>query len=185
MALQTVSGQTITEPVTLAALKARLKLTSTADDAQLTGIITAAREFAERISSRCLAARQLIDYRDGFPFPNEPLMIPLPTLVSLDLIEYLTVDTNSVDTWVAWDASEYRVAGNNVPALVRPKSGFTYPCPEKAPGNVRVTFHAGPDSYGIPQSWLLSIEDVATFMYDNPGVPIDSALVTIPKIQYF
>lgn len=186
MALQTVPGQNIVEPVTLDALKQRIKLTSTGDDAQLTGIITAAREFAERISNRCLAPRQLIDYRDGFPNYCEPLLIPLPNLVSLDLIEYLTIDpVTGADTWTTWASTEYRVAANNVPALVRPKASYTYPTPERAPGNVRVTFHAGPDTYGLPLHWILNLEDIAVFMYENAGVQLDTALVTIPKIHYF
>ena len=55
MSLQYIPGQTIAEPVTLAQLNLRLKLTSTADDTQLTGIITQAREVAERVSRRSLA----------------------------------------------------------------------------------------------------------------------------------
>jgi len=183
MSFQTVSGQTITEPVTLEALKARLKLTSTADDLQLTGIITAAREFAERVSNRCLAPRQLISYRDGFPPPYEPIVLPLPLLVSVDLVEYLTVDpTTDVDTWTTWDASEYRVAAHNVPAALTAKIG-PYPCPVRTPGNVRVTFTAGAGD--IPQHWQLNIQDIAIFMYENAGVVVPTTLCNIPRIYHF
>jgi uncharacterized phiE125 gp8 family phage protein len=181
MSLQTVSGQTITEPVTLAALKARIKLTSTADDAQLTGLITAAREFAERISNRCLAARQLMDTRDGFPYPTKELVIPRPPIVSMDSVEYLEDD---YQTWTTWDPSEYWVALNNFPAVLQPRRGYTYP-PTLAhtAGCVRLTFTAGADS--IEEHWKLNIEDIAVFMYENPGVVVPTSLVTIPKIHYF
>lgn len=182
MSLQTVSGQTITEPVTLAALKARIKLTSTADDGQLTGIITAAREFAERISNRCLATRQFIEYRDGFPYPTKELLIPRPPLVSVDKVEYLEDD---YVTWALWDPSEYWVALNNVPAILQPRRGFTYPCTLMyTAGCVRITFTAG-SSDPLPQHWQLNIEDIAVFMYENAGVSAPASLVTIPKIHYF
>ncbi len=182
MSLQTVSGQTINEPVTLAALKARIKLTSTADDTQLTGIITAAREFAERISNRCLASRQMVEYRDRFPYPTKEMLIPRPPLVSVDKVEYLTED---YQTWALWGPSEYWVAINNVPAIIQPRRGFTYPCTlEHTAGCVRITFTAGQVD-PLPQHWQLNIQDIATFMYDNPGVVVPTALVTIPKIHYF
>lgn len=195
MSLQTVSGQTITEPVTLAALKARIKLTSTADDGQLTGIITAAREFAERISNRCLAPRQVIEYRDSFPYPTKELLIPRPPLVSVDKVEYLEDD---YVTWAVWDPSEYWVALNNVPAILQPRRGFTYPCTLiHTAGCVRITFTAGDATVTsvngvntltpnpLPQHWQLNIEDIAVFMYENAGVTVPASLVTIPKIHYF
>jgi hypothetical protein len=180
MPLQTVPGQTIEEPVTLAALKARIKLTSTADDTQLTGLSTAAREFAERISNRCLAPRQFIDYRDGFPYPTKELVLPMPPLVSLDKAEYLGDD---YQTWTTWNATEYWVAVNNVPAILQPRRGFTYPPTlMHTAGCVRLTFTAGAP---VEQHWALNLQDIVVFMYENAGVPVPTSLVTIPKIHYF
>jgi uncharacterized phiE125 gp8 family phage protein len=182
MALQTVPNQTITEPVTLAELKARIQLTSTADDAKLTGLITAAREFAERITNRCLAARQFVDYRDGFPFPSDDMQIPAPPLVSVDIVEYL----DSTYTYQTWDASEYFVAEHNVPAVLRPRIGKTYPCPVRSRDSVRVTFTAGAGRIdGMPEHWKLNLMDIAIFMYENAGVKVPDTLVNIPKIYVF
>lgn len=181
MSLQTVPGQTIIEPVTLPSLKDRIKLTSTADDAQLIGIITAAREFAERISNRCLAPRQFIEYRDGFPYPTKELLIPRPLLVSLDLVEYLEDD---YQTWTTWDATEYWVAKSNVPAILQPRRGVIYPTTlQSTAGCVRITFTAGVEP--LEQHWQLNILDIAVFMYENVGVVVPTSLVTIPKIHYF
>jgi uncharacterized phiE125 gp8 family phage protein len=179
MALQTVPNQTITEPVTVAALKARIRVTSDADVAQLTGLLTAAREFAEQVSNRCLALRQMVEYRDSFPYPTKGLLIPRPSLVSVDKVEYLTDD---YQTWETWSADEYWVAANNVPAVLQPRRGFTYPPTIPVAGCVRITFTAGGD---IPQHWILNIEDIAAYMYDNPGTVVPTSLVTIPKIHYF
>lgn len=195
MSLQTVPGQTITEPVTLVALKSRVNLVSTADDAKLTALITAAREFAERISNRCLAPRQFIEYRDSFPFPTKELLIPRPPLVSVDLVETMEDD---YATWTTWDPSEYWVALFNQPAILQPRRGFTYPeTLEHVAGCARVTFTAGDatrvttggvatlTANPLPQHWQLNIEDIAVFMYENAGVPVPTTLVTIPRIHYF
>lgn len=181
MSLQTVPGQTIIEPVTLTELKSRIKLTSTADDTQITGLITAAREFAERISNRCLATRQLVEYRDSFPYPTKELQIPRPPLVSVDKVEYLDDD---YQTWLLWDPSEYWVAPFNVPAILQPRRGFTYPPTiTHAAGCARITYTAGADP--IEKHWQLNIADIAVFMYENAGVPVPTNLVTIPKVHYF
>lgn len=195
MSLQTVSGQTIIEPVMLAALKGRIKITSTADDALLTALTTAAREFAERISNRCLAPRQMIEYLDGFPYPTKPLILSRPPLLSVDAVQYLEDD---YQTWATWDPSEYWVALNNAPAILQPRRGYTYPCPlQHTAGCVSITFTAGDavqtsvngvttlTPNPLPQHWQLNIEDIAVFMYENAGVPVPTSLVTIPKIHYF
>ena len=184
MALQTAPDQTVTEPVTLLALKNRLKLTATTDDGQLTGHITAAREFAERVTNRCLAARQFIDYRDRFPYPSEDLHIPAPPLVSVDLVEFL----DNTYTWQTWDSTEYWVAANNLPAVLQPKVGFAYPFPVKARDSVRITFTAGAGLpvIGVPQHWQTNILDIAIFMYENAGVmKVPTDLVNIPRIYVF
>ncbi|HZP06771.1 MAG TPA: hypothetical protein VFB43_17865 [Terracidiphilus sp.] len=172
-------------------VKKRINLTATADDGRLTGLITAAREFAERITNRCLAPRQLIDYRDGLPYPGRELLIPLPPLVSLDLVEVLEDD---YVTWTPWDSSQYWVALYNQPAILQPRRGFTYPTTlERIAGCVRITFTAGHATVvnsvltpePLPQSWQENLADIVTFQYENVGVRVPPELVTIPKIHYF
>lgn len=168
----------VSEPVTLAEVKSRLRLASTADDAMLTSHITAAREFAEKISNRSLAAKSYAYILDRFPAPGQPIRVPMPPLVSVTAVKWLDSDL----TQQTWDASEYFVANMQSPALIVPKPGFVYPSAAKVPGAVEVDFVAGA---GIINDWKRSIQDVVVFMYENPGAAIPVELVQIPKIYLF
>ena len=194
MSVQIVPGQTITEPVTLAALKMRLHLTSTADDAALTGIITQAREFAERVSRRSLAYKSYAYYLDRFPYPHEPIRVPAPPLISLTSITYYD-ETLTEQTLLA---AEYWTTPAQVPALVIPVPGNVWPSAARVPGSVVINFNAGfgypgdttttpptPAGPVIPVSWANNITDIAVFAYENAGAPIPESLVQIPKVYIF
>lgn len=196
MSLLPVVGQTITEPVTLAALHGRLHLTSTSDDTALLGIITQAREFSERVSRRALAYRSFAYTLDRFPFPHEPIRVPVPPLISLDSITFFD-DTLTEQTL---DPTDYWVAYAQLPALIVPVPGTVWPCAARVPGAVTLNFEAGygypgaaavgstpaiPPGPALPVSWANSIMDVAVFIYENAGTPIPEALVQIPKIFLF
>lgn len=196
MSLQITPGQTITEPVTLAVLKARIKLTSTADDAQLTGIIIQAREYAERVSRRSLAYKEYTYTMDRFPWPHEPIRVPVPPLINLASITYYD-DTLTQQTL---PADEYWIAGAQYPALIAPKPGLIWPPTARVPGAVTLSFSAGygypgvaqngsmpaiPPGPPMPTSWANNITDIAVFAYENAGVVLPEKLVQIPKIYVF
>jgi uncharacterized phiE125 gp8 family phage protein len=195
MSLQ-IEPTTITEPVTLAALKARMKLTSTADDTQLTGIITQAREIAERVSRRCLAYKSLAYTMDRFPYPHEPIRVPVPPLISLTSITFF----DETVTEQTLDPSEYWVAAQQIPALIAPKPGIVWPPTARLPGAVTLNFTAGynypgaaavgstpaiPPGPALPVSWANNIMDLAVFIYENAGVRVPESLVQIPKVYVF
>lgn len=191
-----VPGQTITEPVSLDVLKARLHLVSISDDASLTGIITQAREFAERVSRRALAYASYVTTLDRFPFPHEPIRLSMPPLISLTSITFYD-DTLTLQTL---DPSEYWTAPAQIPALIVPTPSNVWPCAGRVPGSVMLNFTAGYGYPGapavgsnaaispgpaLPISWLNNIVDIAVFAYENAGVPIPETLVQIPKVYVF
>jgi uncharacterized phiE125 gp8 family phage protein len=183
MSLQIVPSS-ITEPVTLAVLKARIKLTSTADDVQLTGIITQAREFAERVSRRSLAVKSYAYTMDHFPPPYERVIrVPVPPLIGLTAITYF----DETLTEQTLDPSEYWVAPAQIPALIVPTPGNVWPSVARVPGAVTLSFTAGYGAGGqaLPVSWANNIADIAVFAYENAGVPIPENLVQIPKVYVF
>ena len=193
MSLQ-IATTTITEPVTLAALKARLVLTSTADDARLPGIITQAREIAERVSRRCLTYKSCAYTMDRFPYPHEPIRVPVPPLISLLSITYF----DETVTEQTLDSSEYWVADQQIPALISPMPGMVWPPTARLPGAVTLNFTAGynypgdttvtphvPPGPVLPVSWANSITDLAVFIYENAGVRVPENLVQIPKVYVF
>ena len=173
-----VLQQPTSEPVSLDDVKARLRLTSTDDDALITAYISAAREHAERVSRRSLAAKQYSQIFDRFPFANEPIRLTNPPVVSVDAIRYLDYTLTSQ----TWEPSAYFVAANQSPALVIPAPGNCYPPTAFVPGAVEVDFTTGPSVDGLPVSWKQNIIEIAVFIYDHPGEIVPASLVTIPKI---
>lgn len=196
MSLLVTPGQTITEPVSLDDVKARLRLTSTVDDAVLTEQITQAREFCERLSKRSLAYKSYVYILDRFPFPMEPLRIPVPPLVSITALKFY----DSTLTQQTWDPADYWVANNQVPALLIPNPGTIYPPSAHVPGAVELDFNAGwgypgqaagggnpaiPAGPTLPQEWQRSIINTTIFIYENAGAQVPEHLCQIPKVFLF
>ena len=177
-----ITTQPSAEPVTLAEAKARLKLTSTADDTAITGYIVSAREFAERVSRRSLAQKVYKAYFDRFPSPGTPLRIPAPPLVSVATVKYL----DSALVLQTWDSAEYFVAANQEPGLILPKPSNVYPSAAWMPDSVEVQFMAGA---GTERTWWnqvrTSVLNIVVYLFDHPGQEIPENLVQIPKVYVF
>src|SRR5256885_5138486 len=68
------------EPVTLDEAKLHLNITDTSDDAYITGLITVAREYLEKIEDRAYITQTLRMQLDSFPdLPNATLKFFIPT----------------------------------------------------------------------------------------------------------
>src|ERR1041385_140985 len=177
------------EPVTVAEVKARLGLTTTADDAKITSNITAAREYAEKVTRRSLAYKSYAYYPDGFPCPGEPIRVPVPPLIAVTAIKYL----DSTLAQQTWDAAEYFVAAVQSPGLIVPKPGFVYPCPVSVPGAVEIDFTAGYDYSGnaqatppipagpvCPEHLREGIRQLAVHIYEHPSAVTSEGLKEAP-----
>jgi len=172
MSLQ-ITAQPIAEPVTVAEVKARLRLSTSADDSVIASNITTAREYAESVTGWSFAGKTYRLTRDSFPFPHEAIKLPRPPLVSVTSVKYL--DSNYV--WQTWDSAEYFVVEANVPALIVPKTSFIYPPPVSAPGAVRIDFVAGAQAH-TPH--LEGIRQLAVHIYEHPSVVSSEGLKEIP-----
>lgn len=168
-----ISTQPAIEPVTVDEIKSHLRLDTTADDALLASLGTAAREFAEKVTKRSLAYKGYVASYDRFPSPGEPIRIPAPPLGEVTEITYL----DSEQETQTWDSSEYYVAANQEPALIVPKPGKVYPCPPRLPGSVEVHFNAGYNAYGygtipriLPEHLRVAIMQLAGHWYDHPEI---------------
>lgn len=167
--LKRISGPAV-EPVTLTEVKQEARLTSTADDSLLTGLISTAREVAEDMTHRSLALKTYQVYLDHFPPPTEPIRVPAPPLVTLSSIEYL----DSTLTWQTWDAAEYFVASVQEPALILYKPGSIYPVAQCVPWPVRVNFTAGFDAANpnaepkIPSKFKKGLIRLVIHFYEHP-----------------
>lgn len=187
MSLVIITGPTA-EPVTLAEVKARLRLTDTTDDALITTQITAAREYAEKMTRRSLNYKTYSAFFDGFPDCGKPIRVPVPPLIALTAVKYL----DSTLTWQTWDPSEYYVAALQVPALIVPTPANIYPCPADVPGSVEVDFTAGygypgqttptviPPGPTCPEHLKEGIRQLAVYIYEHPSVITSEGLKEAP-----
>src|SRR5260370_28067499 len=68
------------EPITLDEAKLHLRVTGTDDDAYITGLITAARQYIEKEQNRAFITQTLLQTCDAFPdLPNATLKFFIPT----------------------------------------------------------------------------------------------------------
>jgi len=155
------------EPVDLAAVKQHCRVTTTADDNYLTGLITTARRFVERHSARQLVTSTWALRMDSFPSrsryqyryyfagdchfdsPNwnwlrhsrdRSIEIPIAPLQSVGSIVY--VDTNGDTQTLATD--QYVVSTpTDQPGYITPAYNVCWPTTRCQPDAVVVTFNAG------------------------------------------
>lgn len=187
MSLQITAPPTV-EPVTLEEVKARLRLTTAADDGTILGHIVAAREFAEKVTRRSLTVKTYAFYMDRFPYPHEPIRVPVPPLVQVTAVKYL----DSSLTQQTWDPVEYFVASNQSPGLIVPKPGLIYPSTGMVPGAVEVDFTAGygyagtsgppivPPSSACPEHLKEGIRQLAVHIYEHPEAVTSEGLKEAP-----
>lgn len=175
MSLQIVTPPSA-EPVTVAEVKARLRLTNTADDAMIAKQITAAREFAEKITRCSLALKSYKLLLDKFPWPSEPLRMPVPPLISVTAIKYTDVTLAQL-TWSSAEYGVYNVGTVPAAGLIRPLPGFTYPCPVCVPNAVEIDFTAGATP---PEHVNEGIRQLAVHIYDHPEAVTSEGLKEAP-----
>ena len=79
-----------TEPVTTAEAKLHLKVTTSADDDLIDGLITAARETAEHYANRAFATATIEAADDEFPESDDdcPLVLPFGPVESVTSVTY-------------------------------------------------------------------------------------------------
>ncbi len=89
-----------TEPISLAEARVQLRMTAddtTADDALITALITAAREFAEHYTGRALAPQTLEMALDEFP--DDGIDLDMPPVATITSVKY--TDESGVEQTVA------------------------------------------------------------------------------------
>jgi len=188
MALQ-ITTPPPTEPVTTAEVKARLRLTTTADDSTIASNIVSAREYAEKVTRRSLAYKSYAYFLDRFPCPGDPIRLPVPPLISVTAIKYF----DSTLTLQTWDAAEYFVAPMQSPGLIITKPGFIYPCPGDVPGAVEIDFASGYGYLGdaqatppiaagpvCPEHLKEGIRQLAVHIYEHPSAVTPEGLKEAP-----
>ena len=134
-----VTTEPAEEPLTLAAFKDALRVTSSDLDQELTQLLTAARRQVEHDSSRRLVTQTVKLYLDTFPL-GDVLQIRTAPVASVTSVTY--IDTAGATQTFA--ASNYNADTSSTPSRIILKSGKYWPATEdRTPNAVTVEFQAG------------------------------------------
>ena len=167
-----VAVQPSSEPITLAELKAHLRITSTAEDTLLTSLITAGRQVVERYLGRKLISQTIELYADCWPCDYE-FEIPFAPVSAVSFIKTYAED----DTESTLDAGSYILEATDQDRLSRIvlKSGYTWPTGLREAKGIMVSYTCG---YGasasyVPQAIRQAVLMMAAHMYANRGDCMD------------
>ena len=130
----------VMEPVSLADMKLHLRVDIDDDNALITSLITAAREFAEDYQSRQFIAATWDLLLDAFPPGGRPIVIPCPPLMSIASVGY--VDTDGEEKTLTED-EDFEVDADTDPGRIRPVYGETWPSVRDQMNAVRIRFVTG------------------------------------------
>ena len=152
-----------TEPVTLAAVKEhlRLEVADTTYDANLNDLIVAARTEAENFQNRAYMERTYdlaLDY-----FPQMPIRVPMPPLVSVESIKY--TDEEGVITTLP--DTDYIIDLISEPGRIAFAKGKNWPSVSlQSVNGVVIRFVAGTGS--ATENVKLAIKFFVGFRFENP-----------------
>lgn len=156
MPLHLISGP-VAEPLTLAEAKNHLRVDDafTADDAYITGLISAVREYAEHLTQAHFVTQQWQQIQDSFghytfnfggllsgkqySLPSNAILLQKGPVVSVDSIDYL----DTARTPRTMPATDYTVDLYGSPARITPQFGKIWPIPLPEINAVKITFTTG------------------------------------------
>lgn len=151
-----------TEPVTLADAKAHARVDVSADDALISSLIVAAREFCERCTGRTFAQRTFVQTMRHFPEYGADIIVQRSPLISVQSVNYYAADGTDTLMTVATD---YRVRANAMPGRISLPVTFTrWPIVSTVDDAVRIAYTAGGS---VPQIARQAMLMLIAHWYEN------------------
>lgn len=169
-----VSSAPATEPITATEAKLFARISTTADDALVTDLITAARVYAEPILNRTFVDTTFVWTLDAFPAGGRPLLFPRPPLSAVTSITYVDSD----GTTQTWSSSLYDTDTATLVGRVLPAFGQSYPATRAQMNAVTVTYVAGDGAIGVQR------EDVKLLMKVLVAESYEKRLLTTDRRVY-
>lgn len=174
-----------TEPVSMAELKAQLRITSTADDAYLQKLIPRAREVAEKLTRRSIIAQSLtlsLDFkgmqprgrdewwdgvREGSILMFTPAQLTLLQPPTQTIVQVRTYDVN--DQSSVFSASNYRLDNSDPMQYARLvlTYGAIWPAALRYLNSIQIDVTAGWADGTVPEGIQGAIADLAAWAYTH------------------
>lgn len=155
------------EPVTLAEAKAHLRVDSTDDDAYISNLIRAAREWVEEYLDRTLVLTQWTMRLEEFP---EEIYLPKPPMAQAGTATAVaitfTLPTGETQTL---STSQYRVDRFSTPGEIYPNYASTWPPHRDDENSITVTWWAGygPSGSDVPAAIRHAMLMLVAHWYEN------------------
>jgi len=169
-------GEPTAEPITTAEAKTHMRVTDTAEDAYIDGLIKAARQLVERILGRAIMTQTWDMFLSHFPVYTDsddnltalsyrPIIFPYPPLASIDYVKYKDHD----DVLQTWASVNYVVdTQQQYNGMMYPVRGGAYPLSQFYPKAVNIRFTAGyADAASVPQPIKQAISLLVAHMHEN------------------
>jgi uncharacterized phiE125 gp8 family phage protein len=161
------------EPVSLAELKAHLRVTGDDEDALLTGLAVAAVRAIEARAGLALMPQQWRLSLDVAP--EETLFLPINPVASLDAVA--VIDAEGAPQTVA--ASLYDFAAGP-PARIRPAG--PWPLPASRVDGVRIDFTAGyEDADAVPAPLKQAVTMLAAYFFETREAAGEIKVYAVPQ----
>ena len=155
-----VSTAPSSEPITLAEAKLYLRVDTTADDALITALITAARETVERYTSRALVTQTITQVLDCFPgFGFRLAVHPVQSITSITY-----KDSNGSNATLA--DTVYMLDNYEMPNAVVLKANQQFQAYDET-NAVTVVYVAGEAAGNVPKAILQAMYLTIADFYEN------------------
>lgn len=163
------------EPVTLAEAKAHMRVDATDDDALISSLIVAARQWAERFTNRAFITQTWKLALDPMPvediFQNfgaaRAISLPRAPLQSVETVQYYADD----DTATVWPSANYFVDTMREPGRLVLRSNAVWPSPTRRANALIATYTAGygDDATSVPEPIRAAILELVAHWYERRG----------------
>lgn len=174
MGLKLITAPAV-EPVTLAEAKAQLRKTTADEDALISSLIVAARNFAEAYTGRAFITQTWDYVLDAFPCGLFEL--PKGPLQSVSSVKYL--DSAGVEQTLA--AAGYKVDALTDPGRIAPAYGQSWPTTRSEPNAVTVRFVAGyGDASAVPQAIKEALLLLISHLFENREAVAEGNFSALP-----
>ena len=168
------------EPVSLDEMKAHARITDNAEDALLSALIVAARQWCESYTQRAFITQTWAQYISTRPKADRIELIRPPLI---DVVAVRTYDDTDKET--LWSDGNYFVDASSEPALLVLRNGKTWADFERAANGMVIEYQAGhgPAPSDVPEVIRLAIKQLALHWYEHRGEAlIDGSAVKVPFV---